>query len=95
MKKSHAIVAVLLMHRLKSNGLLNYRFSVSPSGGGGWIPSMSYFLIEYNFGSANGATDAYTATEALKQSQKITLANDWVSSMFVGASFCINIDTRT
>ena len=70
-----------------ANGLLNYRFSVSPSGGGGWIPSMSYFLIEYNFGAGLGASDAYTATEALKQSQKITLANDWVSSMFVGASF--------
>jgi len=70
-----------------SNGLLNYRFSVSPSGGGGWIPSMSYFLIEYNFGAGLDASDAYTATEALKQSQKITLANDWVSSMFVGASF--------
>jgi hypothetical protein len=70
-----------------SNGLLNYRFSISPSVGGGWIPSMSYFLIEYNFGAGLGATDAYTATEALKQSQKITLANDWVSSMFVGASF--------
>jgi hypothetical protein len=72
-----------------SNGLQNFRFSVSNSGDSSWLPALSYFVLEYSFGSKNGATDNYTATEALKQSQKITLANDWVSSMYTAASFRI------
>lgn len=70
-----------------SNGLQNFRFSVSNSGGGTWIPSMSYFVLEYSFGHMNLGGDKYTATESLLQSKKITLANDWVSSMYSGASF--------
>ena len=72
-----------------ANGLQNFRFSVSNSGDSSWIPSLSYFVLEYSFGSANGKSDNYTATEALQQSQKITLSNDWVSSMYSGASFRI------
>ena len=70
-----------------SNGLQNFRFSVSNSGDSSWLPALSYFVLEYSFGSANGATGKYTANEGLKQSQKITLANDWVSSMYTAASF--------
>jgi hypothetical protein len=69
-----------------SNRLQNFRFSVSNSGDSYWLPALSYFVLEYSFGSANGKDGNYTATEALKQSQKITLANDWVSSMYTAAS---------
>ena len=57
-----------------ANGLQNFRFSVSPAGNGSWVPSMSYFLVEYAFGSAEGATDAYSPVKAMRQSQKIALA---------------------
>ena len=69
-----------------SNGLQNFRFSVSSSGGYTWNPKMSYFLVEYAFGHENGA-NVYSPVESLKQSQKIALANDWVSNMYSGASF--------
>lgn len=68
-----------------ANGLQNFRFSVAPSGGGCVIPNMSYFLIEYSFGSA-GST-AYTATTALKQSQKIALQNNWPACLYNAARF--------
>ena len=38
-----------------SNGLQNFCFSVSSSGGYTWNPKMSYFLVEYAFGHENGA----------------------------------------
>ena len=38
-----------------------------PQSGGAFIPSMSYFLVEYNFGSATDKGDNYTATKALEQ----------------------------
>ena len=50
---------------------------------------MSYFLIEYNFGSAVGASDEYTAVTALPQSSKITLQNDFMGCMYQAASFKI------
>ena len=56
-----------------ANGLQNFRFNVAPSGGGAFIPSMSYFLVEYNFGDADGKTDPYTATKALTQNKKIAV----------------------
>jgi hypothetical protein len=40
-----------------TQGLCDWRFSISPSSGGAWIPSMSYFLIEYTF-SDNAGTNA-------------------------------------
>ena len=64
-------------------GLIEYRFSVSPSAGGAWIPSMSYFLIDYKFSSA--ADEA----KALPSSSKITLACDWPSHLFSATSFKI------
>ena len=70
-----------------SNGLQNFRFSVSPAGNGSWIPSMSYFLVEYAFGSVEGATDAYSPIKSMRQAQKITLANDFVGSMYSASSF--------
>lgn len=72
-----------------ANGLLNYRFSVAPTGGGCVIPNLSYMLIEYNFGSAVGASDAYTATQPLKQSQKIALQNNWASCLFTGCRYTV------
>lgn len=71
------------------NGLQNFRFSVAPSGGGCIIPDMSYFLIEYNFGSMTGATDAYTATQALNQSAKIALQNNFMACMYNACRFTI------
>ena len=68
-----------------ANGLHNYRFSVASSGGGTWIPHMSYFLVEYAFG-AYGANQ-YSPNGALPQSSKITLQNDFMGSMFTAASF--------
>ena len=70
-----------------SNGLHSYRFSVAPSGGGCVIPSMSYFQVEYNFGSMAGAADKYTATQALKQSQKIALQNNFMSCAYNACRF--------
>ena len=48
---------------------------------------MSYFLVEYAFGSNEGATDAYSPTKALRQAQKIALANDFMGSMYSASSF--------
>ena len=53
-----------------ANGLQNFRFNIAPSSG--LIPSMSYFLVEYNFGSAVGKVDNYTSAQALDQKDKIT-----------------------
>lgn len=63
-------------------GLIEYRFSVSPSAGGAWIPSMSYFLIDYKF--TNSAGNA-----ALPSASKTTLACDWPSHLFSATSFKI------
>ena len=30
-----------------SNGLQNFRFSVSNSGDSSWLPALSYFVLEY------------------------------------------------
>ena len=65
-----------------NKGLIEYRFSVSPSAGGSWIPSMSYFLIDYKF------TDN-TGNNALPSSSKITLACDWPAHLFSATSFKI------
>ena len=70
-----------------SNGLQNFRFSVSPAGNGSWVPSMSYFLVEYAFGDSEGASDAYSPIKALPQSSKIALVNDFVGSMYSASSF--------
>ena len=70
-----------------ANGLQHFRFSVAP--GNAIIPSMSYFVIEYNFGSMTGATDAYTATQPLKQSQKITLQNNWPSCLYNSCRYTV------
>ena len=70
-----------------ANGLQNFRFSIAPSSGGAFIPSMSYFLIEYNFGSATNKSDDYTATKALEQKQKITLQNNFMGCMYTAATF--------
>ena len=64
-----------------TKGLIEYRFSVSPSGGTAWIPSMSYFLIDYTF------TDM--ADLAPSVSQKMTLACDWPAQLFSATSFKI------
>lgn len=68
-----------------ANGLQNWSYSVAPSGGGCVIPNMSYFLIEYSFGSVGA--NAYTATTALKQSQKIALQNNWPACLYNAARF--------
>ena len=68
------------------NGLQNFRFNIAPSGGGAFIPAMSYFLVEYNFGDTEGKTDNYTATKALPQSSKITLQNNFMACMYSAAS---------
>lgn len=70
-----------------ANGLQNFRFSVAPSGGGCVIPDMSYFLVEYNFGAYSG--DAYTATDALPQSAKIALQNNFMACMYNACRFTI------
>jgi hypothetical protein len=70
-----------------ANGLQNFRFSVAASGGGAWIPSMSYFLVEYAFGDMQGASNIYTPTQALRQQSKITLQNDFMGSMYSASSF--------
>ena len=70
-----------------ANGLQNFRWSVSPAGGGCVVPHMSYFLVEYNFGAYGG--NAYTATEALEQSKKITLQNNFMATMYNAARFTI------
>ena len=72
-----------------ANGLQNFRWSVSPAGGGCVIPHMSYFLVEYNFGSSDGAPNEYTAVEALEQSKKITLQNNFMATMYNAARFTI------
>ena len=63
-----------------TQGLCDWRFSISPSSGGAWIPSMSYFLIEYTF-SNNGGTDAPVS------SSKMTLGCDWAANLFTASSF--------
>jgi hypothetical protein len=51
---------------------------------------MSYFLVEYNFGAFDGKqTDAYTATNALSQSDKIVLQNNFMSTMYTSSRFTI------
>jgi len=65
-----------------SKGLIEYRFSVSPSAGGVFIPSMSFFLIDYKF-------TAHANNDALPSSSKITLACDWPSHLFSATSFKI------
>jgi len=70
-----------------ANGLQNFRFNVAPSGGGAFIPSMSYFLVEYNFGDSDGKTDPYTATKALTQNKKIALQNNFMGCMYNAAAF--------
>lgn len=65
-----------------SKGLIEYRFSVSPSAGGSWIPSMSYFLIDYKFTNSAG-------TDALLSASKTTLACDWPAHLFSATSFKI------
>jgi len=47
---------------------------------------MSYFLVEYNFGDADGRSDDYTATKALPQSKKIALQNNFMACMYTAAS---------
>ncbi len=76
-----------IMNSNFSNGLQTFRFSVSSSNGGIFIPNMSYFMVEYGFGSMQGTADPYSPVESLKQSDKITLCNDFVSSCYSGASF--------
>ena len=70
-----------------ANGLQNFRFSIAPSSGGAFIPSMSYFLVEYNFGSATNKTNEFTATKALEQKQKIALQNNFMGCMYSAATF--------
>ena len=76
-----------IMNNNFSNGLQTFRFSVTSTNGGIWIPNMSYFMVQYGFGSMNGAIDGYSPIEALKQSDKVTLCNDFVSSCYSGSSF--------
>ena len=63
-----------------TQGLCDWRFSVSPSSGGAWIPSMSYFLIEYTFSDNAG-------TSAPLSSTKMTLGCDWAANLFTASSF--------
>lgn len=72
-----------------ANGLQNFRFSVAPSGGGCILPHMSYFMVEYNFGSAEGTTDPYTAVNALNQNAKVALQNNFMSCMYNACRFTI------
>jgi hypothetical protein len=55
--------------------LCDWRFSISSSSGGAWIPSISYFLIEYTFFNAAG-------TDAPLSSSKMILGCDWAASLF-------------
>lgn len=71
------------------NGLQQFTFNISPSGGGCVIPHMSYFLVEFNFGDADGSTDAYTAKTALPQSKKIVLQNNFMSTMYTASRFTV------
>lgn len=71
------------------NGLQQFNFNISPSGGGCVIPHMSYFLVEYNFGDADGKTDEYTAINALPQSKKIVLQNNFMSTMYTASRFTV------
>lgn len=66
-----------------SKGLIEYRFSVSPSAGGAWIPSMSYFMIDYKLSTV------LDDTKALESKSKITMACDWPSQLFSTVSFKI------
>ena len=70
-----------------SNGLHTYRWSVAPSSGGCIIPSMCYMMIEYSFGSADGASNAYSPVKALLQNKKIALQNNWVSCAYNACRF--------
>ena len=63
-----------------TQGLCDWRFSISPSSGGAWIPSMSYFLIEYTFSDTAG-------TGAPLSSTKMTLGCNWASNLFTASSF--------
>ena len=63
-----------------TQGLLDWRFSVSPSSGNAWIPSMSYFLIEYTFSNM-------TSDNGPLSSSKITLGCDWAANLFTASSF--------
>ncbi len=63
-----------------TQGLLDWRFSVSPSSGNAWIPSMSYFLIEYAFSNVAGNVGPLS-------SSKITLGCDWAANLFTVSSF--------
>ncbi len=71
------------------NGLQTFTFNVAPSGGGCVIPHMSYFLVEYNFGDADGKTNDYTATTALPQSKKIVLQNNFMSTLYTSSRFTV------
>ena len=63
-----------------TQGLCDWRFSISPSSGGAWIPSMSYFLIEYTFSNAAGNDSPLSST-------KMTLGCNWASNLFTASSF--------
>ena len=63
-----------------TQGLCDWRFSISPSSGGAWIPSMSYFLIEYTFSNAAGDNAPLSA-------DKMTLGCDWAANLFTASSF--------
>jgi hypothetical protein len=74
-----------------TTGVHNYRFNSSASSGACIVPNRCYFLVEYAFGAmppaATGAE--YNPVVALPQSKKITLASDFVSTMFNSCSFRI------
>jgi hypothetical protein len=63
-----------------TQGLCDWRFSISSSSGGAWIPSMSYFLIEYTFSNTAGDNGPLS-------SSKITLGCDWAANLFTASSF--------
>ena len=63
-----------------TQGLCDWRFSISPSSGGAWIPSMSYFLIEYTFSNA-------AVNDSPLSSTKMTLGCNWASNLFTASSF--------
>ena len=72
-----------------ANGLQSFNFSITPSGGQCVIPPLSYFLIEYNWGDAKNKSNDYTATQALPQSKKIALQNNWVSCLYNASRFTL------
>lgn len=72
-----------------SNGNLSYSFNVNSSGGGACVPYMSYFLCEYNFGSATEKVDNYTATRPIAQFNKIALQNNFTSTLFTAARYTV------